>query len=72
MKFGPTGDFPRGKLNPDDEGGLNIGVTKDEHGTVIINFGKSVEWIGLPPEQVSSFCALLLKHAGAKKVEIEF
>lgn len=71
-KLGPTGDFPRGKLGPTDEGGLAIGVSKDEKGNVVINFGTPVRWVGIPPEQVATFCRLLLRHAGAKKVEISF
>jgi hypothetical protein len=28
VKFGPTGDYPRGKLNESDEGGLAIGTNE--------------------------------------------
>jgi len=45
-KFGPTGDYPRGKLTDDDEGGLKLGVTVMDK-TIVIAFGKPVEWIGL-------------------------
>jgi len=45
-KLGPTGDYPLGKLNKGDEGGLNLGVTV-KHDRVLIAFGKSVAWIGL-------------------------
>lgn len=39
-------EFPRGKLNADDEGALQIGITvKDK--TLIIDFGKPVAWVGL-------------------------
>jgi hypothetical protein len=68
--FGPTGDFPRGKLRPDDEGGLNIGIAHDSDGTVIINFGTDVSWLGLPPDQAREFAKLILIHSGAKKIEI--
>ena len=44
--LGETGDFPRGKLNADDEGGLRIAVgVKDR--TVIIAFGKEIAWLGM-------------------------
>lgn len=46
--FGPTGQFPRGKLNPQDEGELRMGVSVDQ-GTVILAFGKTVSWLGLTP-----------------------
>lgn len=70
MKFGATGKFPRGMLGPSDEGELNMGVAHDSKGTVIVNFGKEVSWFGLPPEQAIEFAKLILRHAGAKKVEI--
>lgn len=71
MKFGPTGKYPAGMLGPQDEGALQIGVTHDSKGTVIVNFGKAVDWIGMPPEQAVNFARLILQHAGARKVEIE-
>lgn len=38
--------FPRGKLNADDDGALNVRIgTQDK--TVIIDFGKPTVWIGL-------------------------
>jgi hypothetical protein len=70
-KSGPTGTFPLGKLTPDGEGGLKIGVAHDSKGNVILNFGTNVAWIGLPPEQAINFAKLIMKHAGAKKVEVE-
>lgn len=71
-KLGPTGDFPRGKNDPHDEGGLRIGVALDSHGDVVINFGTPVHWIAMPREELVGFCNLLLKRAGASKVEITF
>jgi hypothetical protein len=70
MKFGATGKFPDGMLGPDDEGALQVGVAHDSNGTVILNFGKEVSWIGMPAEQAINFAKLILRHAGAKKVEI--
>lgn len=44
--LGATGDFPRGKLNGDDEGGLRLAIgVKDR--TVMIVFGKEIAWLGL-------------------------
>jgi hypothetical protein len=71
-KLGPTGDFPRGKLGPTDEGGLQIGVAHDSRGNVIVNFGAHVDWIGFPPEQAIQFAKSIMKHAGATKIEITF
>jgi hypothetical protein len=44
--FGPTGDFPLGKLNDTDEGGLAFRV-RHEKNRVILDFGKSTRWLGL-------------------------
>ena len=70
-KFGPTGTFPEGKLGPTDEGALQFGVAHDKQGNVHINFGKKVAWVAMPPEQAIALARVLLKHAGAKRVEIE-
>lgn len=70
MALEPTGKFPRGMLGPSDEGALNIGVARDSKGNVILNFGKEVSWIGMPSADAVEFAKLILRHAGAKKVEI--
>ncbi len=62
MKPGGTGDFPRGKLNADDEGGLAMGVTTVDK-TVVLNFGKEVAWIGFGYDDAVQFANLILKHA---------
>lgn len=69
--LGGTGHFPDGKMHPGDEGELRFAVAKDSRGNVHINFGKDVSWLALPPETAVQLAQLLLKHAGAKKVEIE-
>lgn len=39
-------DYPRGKLRADDEGELSVAMgVKD--GTVVIDFGKPIRWLGL-------------------------
>jgi hypothetical protein len=63
-KLGPTGDYPRGKLSEDDEGGLLLAVGHDEKRNVKIKFGKKVAWIGLNSEQAIQFAMLILKQAG--------
>jgi len=70
MKLGATGQFPRGMLGPSDEGALQMGVAHDSKGNVILNFGKEVSWIGMPAEQAIEFAKLIMRHAGAKKIEI--
>jgi hypothetical protein len=62
--IGPTGGFPQGKLNDDDEGELRMGVAYDKlDGIVRVEFGKPVAWLGLPPPQAIQLAQLLLRHA---------
>jgi hypothetical protein len=49
LQPGPTGEFPRGKLNDADEGELTLAITS-EAGVVRIDFGKPTAWIGLDPD----------------------
>ena len=64
---GPTGDYPHGKLNPDDEGGINVALSRqtapDGTPMVQLDFGKPVAWLSLPREQAIAFALLILKHA---------
>jgi hypothetical protein len=64
--IGPTGEFPLGKLNADDEGGINIAIGS-ESGNVRIDFGEPTAWIALPPDQALAFASLIVKHAMALK-----
>lgn len=62
MKLGGTGDFPRGKLNANDEGALRMAVyTKDR--TVMVDFGKKVAWLGLDADTAERLANSLLEHA---------
>lgn len=64
LRLGPTGQFPRGKIRPDDEGAVRIAVGHEE-GTVIIDFGTRVTWIGLPPEMAIELARAIQQHAHA-------
>jgi hypothetical protein len=69
--LGATGTFSQGKIDDTDEGDLKLGVAYDKlNGIVRIDFGKPVAWLGMPPEQAIQLGKLLLKNAGAKKIEI--
>lgn len=50
--------FPRGKLNPDDEGAISMAV-KVEKNTLILSFHKPVDWIGLGRSEVEGLIKLL-------------
>ena len=62
--LGPTGKFPQGVLNDEDQGELAFGVARDPiDGLVHLNFGKPVAWLAMPPETAVALAELLLKHA---------
>jgi hypothetical protein len=67
---GPTGDFPQGKLNADDEGALNIAISQ-EKGVVRIDFGKPIEWLAMPPDLAFDFASTILVHARRLKLDEE-
>jgi hypothetical protein len=72
-EVGATGTFPMPAINDDDQGALQIGVAYDKlDGLVHLNFGKPVAWTAFPPEMATQLARTLLKHAGAKTVEISF
>ena len=63
---GPTGDYPRGQLNPHDEGALKVAIGH-ESGVVRLDFGEPTAWIGLPPDEALTLAAVLVSHATALK-----
>lgn len=56
------GEFPQGKLNEDDAGGIamSIGV---ENQRVVLRFPKPVAWIGMTGDEAYEMAQMLLKHA---------
>jgi hypothetical protein len=66
MEIGPTKDFPQGKLNEDDEGGIDIAIGS-ESGNVRIDFGEPTAWIAFPPDEALAFANLIVEHAMALK-----
>ena len=63
---GPTGQFPRGKLQADDDGEIKIGIAADpKKGVVIIDFGAPVTWIGFTADQAIDIAEML--HAKARE-----
>ena len=61
-KLGCTGNFPHGKLNGSDEGGIRFAIGEDG-GNVVINFGTPVAWLGMPPEQAVALAEMLIAKA---------
>lgn len=66
MKLGATGQFPGGKLTPDDEGQIQFAVGELE-GKVVINFGKPVVSIGMSPIEARQLAKSL--HAHAREIQ---
>lgn len=66
--FGPTGNFPYGKVSSNDEGELRFGVAADKATeTVYIDFGKPVQSLGMRPEDAIRLAQSLLKKAEEAK-----
>jgi hypothetical protein len=66
-KLGATGDFPHGKMAPDDEGELVVAISIDGD-TVRVDFGpKPVAWIAYDADGAIAFAAAIHKHAMALK-----
>ncbi len=46
LKAGPTGEYPNGKLDEDDAGGL--GIRLDQWGDKLrVDFGTELSWLGM-------------------------
>lgn len=59
---GALGDFPEGQLTKSDEGAIQFSIgVKD--GRVVLDFGTSVHWVGMNPQQAADLATMLLKRA---------
>lgn len=56
-------EYPDGKIRDDDEGELKIKALI-ENGRVIIDFGKSLSWIGFDKESLRRFISILRDKYG--------
>ena len=59
---GPTGRFPEGKQNAEDEGELRVAIATDVPNNVVrMDFGKPVKWLSMvrtrPGSSPCCFCA---------------
>ena len=64
LGLGATGDFPRGRLNALDEGGLRMAIGV-EGGAVVVHFGKPVAFVGLGPQEARALARSLIAKADA-------
>jgi len=58
------GEFPDGRLNPQDEGALAMAVSSEGR-VVKIEFTKPVAWIGFSAQEAVDLAELLIKRARA-------
>lgn len=57
-----TGQFPDGKLTPQDEGAVVLQVTTMGE-KVVIAFGEPTSWVGMTGDQAAKLATDLLKRA---------
>lgn len=64
MGLGATDDHPEGKIDPSDGGGIQFAMAADrENHKVVLDFGKSVRWIGMNPEDAVAIGQALIQKA---------
>jgi len=64
VPLGATGRFPEGQVGEHDEGELRLAVAADQENNIVrIEFGKSVQWLGLPAENARQFAQIIMKNA---------
>lgn len=56
------GEFPDGKLNPDDAGAVAMAVGV-ESGRVILRFPKPIAWVGMTGDEAFELAQCLLRNA---------
>lgn len=59
---GALGDFPEGQITKQDEGAIQFAVGEKD-GKVVIDFGTSVHWLGMTPQQAADLASTILKRA---------
>lgn len=63
-QLGPTGRFPEGRLNGNDEGEIRFAI-RSCGGKLIMDFGTPVAWIGMGRSQAIHLIKILQEHADA-------
>jgi len=57
-----TGNYPRGKLNDEDEGTIMVKVDIQDN-TLIVDFGKDITWFGMDKQRAIEFGKMLIEKA---------
>jgi len=60
MPIGPTGRFPQGKFNEQDEGELAIGLAMHEN-KIVVSFGTPILWTVMDIDTAERFAVTILK-----------
>lgn len=60
-------NYPRGKLNDNDEGELSIKVFVKDN-TVMIDFGKKISWVGLDKFTAFQLAEALARHSNSIEI----
>ena len=63
-------EYPRGKLNPEDEGSLEIGIGAKD-GTVMVVFPKPVKWFALSVHEARDLARMLKKRARKAEKQVQ-
>lgn len=62
-------EWPAGRMGGEDDGALSYAITTDQKNrTIVIRFGKPVEWIGLDVESAEQLRDELTKRLALLKV----
>lgn len=70
MNLGASGEYPQGKLNESDEGELIVAVAADKQTSrVLLQFGKSIRWIGMDAAQARAVAQMLIQKANELPVQ---
>lgn len=57
-------EYPQGRMGAKDDGALAMAITADKkHGTVVVDFGKPVEWVAFSPADVAKIVKVLIAKA---------
>jgi len=64
------------KIRPDDEGSLDIAISStirdDGEEIIVIDFGKKIDWIGMPKKQAADFAMNILRRSVDRYISMKF
>jgi hypothetical protein len=70
--LGARGGYPSGQYGDEDEGEIALGIAADPKARKVrLDFGKSVAWLALDPEQADAFADALREKARLARGEGE-